>query len=133
MNKKALTIFILTLFLAIMPIKVSNAALPIGFGGFVIITLPCTCSVNLWIYYTPLYTPATYPGPMTGPLVYAPYYKDDVDISTLYAYYAIGVPVTWELGTFVPGVQACWQYVGVACVPMPNIGLISKVGTSLPL
>ncbi|MEK9182001.1 MAG: hypothetical protein AAB781_00220 [Patescibacteria group bacterium] len=93
------------------------------FGGLVIVTLPCTCSANLWIWFTPLYP---LPLPTAGPLVYQPGY------TTLYGDFAIGVPATWHLGSYTPGIQTCWQYVGITCAPMVNYGLMNKVGTGLP-
>jgi len=94
------------------------------FGGFVIFTLPCTCSANLWIWFAPL---SPLPLPKTGALVYQPGY------TTLYGNFAIGIPATWHLGSYVPAApQVCWQYIGTACVLMPNYGLMNKVGTGLP-
>lgn len=95
------------------------------FGGLVIFSEPCTCSDNLWIWFTPLY-----PGPLppAGPLVYQP------DFTTLYGNFAIGIPATWHLGSYTPivGNGACWIDIGGACVPRSNLGLMNKVGTSLP-
>jgi len=102
----------------------AGTAVPgLPFGGFVIFTLPCTCSANLWIWFAPL---SPLPLPKTGPLVYQPGY------TTLYGNFAIGVPATWHLGSYIPGVQTCWVYVGKACVVLPNYGLMNKVGTGLP-
>ena len=109
---------VLSLFIAS---PVSAIGLP--FGGFVVLTLPCTCSANLWFYFTPL-SPSP-PLPPTGALVYSPYY------TRLYSYFAIGVPGSWELGDYVPGVQTCWEYVGEACISIPSYGLMGKVGTGL--
>lgn len=96
------------------------------FGGWVTLTLPCTCSANLWIWFSPL-SPSP-PLPPTGPLVFQPGY------TTLYGDYAIGIPATWETGSYVPiaGNGACWIDIGPACVPVPNLGLMNKVGTGLP-
>ncbi len=93
------------------------------FGGLANFFIPCTCSANLWVYFTPLYLSSV---PITGPLVYTPY-------ATLpYPNFLSGVPGVWHLGGFVPGVQACWFYVGITCVPIPNYGMMTLVGTSLP-
>ena len=76
------------------------------------------------IWFTPLYLGG--PVAITGPLVYSPY-------STIpYPYYMIGVPAVWHLGSYIPGVQACWMFVAVGCVPFPTLGLMTKVGTSRP-
>ena len=101
------------------PIQAAFDGLP--FGGLASFPLPCTCSATLAIWFAPLYLGG--PIAITGPLVYSPY-------STIpYAYYMIGVPGVWHLGSYLPGVQACWMYAGVACVPFPTIGLMTKVGT----
>lgn len=99
-------------------------AVGLPFGGRVVFALPCTCSANLWVYFAPL-SPSP-PLPPTGALVYSPY------LTRLYSYFAIGTPASWELGDYVPGVQACFQYVGTSCVPIPAYGLMGKVGTGLP-
>lgn len=95
------------------------------FGGLVLFTLPCSCSANLWIWFAPLHLP---PKTIVGPLIYQPVYTG------LYGDFAIGIPGTWHLGSYIPvvGNGVCWQYVGTACVVMPNLGLINKVGTGLP-
>jgi hypothetical protein len=97
-----------------------NTDLP--FAGIVSYTLPCTCSGNLWIWFTPLYLGG--PVVATGPMVYSPY------STILYAYYHIGVPALWHLGSYTPGVQACFQTTPAGCVPLPAIGLMTKVGTN---
>jgi hypothetical protein len=103
----------------------SHALIPpmVQFGGLANFTIPCTCSANLWVYFTPLYLSAV---PMTGPLVYTPY-------ATLpFEYFLSGLPGVWHLGSFIPGVQTCWFYIGIACIPIPSLGMMSMVGTSLP-
>lgn len=57
-------------------------------------------------------------------MVYSPY------STILYAYYNIGVPGTYALGSYTPGVQACWMYVVTGCIPLPAIGLMFQVGTN---
>ena len=101
------------------------------FGGLVSYTIPCTCPSsigNLWIWFTPLYLGA--PVPATGSLVYVPY------SSRLFAWFNIGIPATWHLGSYHPGVQACWMIIpppGVGCFPLPSAGVITQVGTSKPI
>ncbi|KND48548.1 MAG: hypothetical protein AB200_02360 [Parcubacteria bacterium C7867-005] len=98
-------------------------ALGLPFGGRVAVTVPCTCSLpgTLHISFAPLYLSAV---PIVGSVVYSP-------TTILYQYFAIGVPTTWELGEYLPGVQECFIYVGVACVPLPSVGVMTRVGTSL--
>ncbi len=101
------------------------------FGGLVSYTVSCTCPAsagNLWIWMTPLYLGA--PVPYTGALVYVPY------SSKLYAWFNIGVPTAWHLGSYIPGVQACWMLVpppGTGCFPLPSAGVITQVGTSMSI
>lgn len=123
-------IFLLCMGFALTPLTAyaqlgTGVGTSISFGGWVAYTIPCTCSFSLWVFFTPLYLRGL-PAPIVGPLVYTP------GISTLYPYYLIGVPTTWELGDYVPGVQACLIGVPPACVILPSIGLMSRVGTSAP-
>ena len=114
-------LILLMILLWVIPVNLfaigAGTAVPgLPFGGFVIFTL--------WIWFAPL---SPLPLPKTGALVYQPGY------TTLYGDFAIGIPATWHLGSYVPAApQVCWQYVGTACVLMPNYGLMNKVGTGLP-
>ena len=119
------SIFFITcvgLFLPALSVKAQVPIVERPFGGVVSFSLPCTCSGNLWVWFTPL----SLGGPVvvTGPLVYSPFY------TTLYANFRIGVPTTWHLGSYLPGVQACWMYAVVGCFPFPATGLMTKVGTN---
>lgn len=106
--------------------QVSAQGLP--FGGLVTTAIPCTCpgSIgNIWISYAPLYLGS--PIPSTGSLVYVPY------ITRVFAWFRIGIPLIWHLGSYIPGVQACWMIVpppAAGCVPLPAAGVISQMGTS---
>ena len=130
--KKKIVLLLLAVFIWVIPVN-SFAFTPgpgafvpgLPFGGLVIFTLPCTCSANLWIWFAPL---APLPLPPTGPLIYQPGY------TTLYGDFAIGIPTTWHLGSYTPivGNGVCWIETAVACVPLPNLGLMNKVGTGLP-
>ena len=120
-----LVISVTTFFL---PLSVFAGPLPgtLPFGGLVSYSIPCTCSLgSLWIWFTPLWLGA--PVPVTGSLVYVPF------SSILYAWWMIGIPSTWHLGSYIPGVQACYMLVPTvppSCVPWPAAGVITQVGTS---
>lgn len=126
MKKKQLTaaIILLSLVYSFWPNHSARAQIELPFGGIANFPIPCTCSATVAVWFTPLYLG----GPIvaTGPLVYSPY------ATIPYAYYMIGVPGIWHLGSYIPGIQACWQYVGLACVPFPTLGLMTKVGTNRP-
>ncbi len=98
------------------------------FGGLVSYTIPCTCpgSIgNLWIWFTPLYNGSFFP--IGGPLVYIPM------TTTLYSWYEIGVAGSWHLGSYMPGVQACWMLMpppAPGCFAFPSLGVMTQVGTS---
>ena len=114
------------------PAALFAAPLPgtLPFGGLVSYSVPCTCpgSIgNIWIFLAPLYLGG--PVPVTGSVVYVPY------ASQLYSWFNIGVPTTWHLGSYIPGVQACWMVVpppATGCFPLLSAGVITQVGTSIP-
>jgi hypothetical protein len=120
----ASTILLFSLVLLFIPTQSVRAQIPLNFGGFQTFSLPCTCSIpgTFWVWYFPLYYNSNIP--ISGPMVYTPIF------STLYSNYEIVVPFTWELGNYVPDVGTCWIYIGVACVPLPSLGLMNQVGTS---
>jgi hypothetical protein len=92
----------------------------LGFGGRIIEWVPCTCSGNIAILYIP-----TVPTNLVVPiLTYNPY------SSFLFSYYDLFVPGVANVGSYAPGVQACWMYDVVGCFPIPTQGLIFEVGTN---
>lgn len=117
---------LISLFFLFAPISKAKAQL-IPFGGRVSYTVACTCpgSIgNLWIYFTPFWLSSV---PIAGSLVYVPY------VSKLYSWYEIGVAGTYHLGSYVPGVQACWMLLPTtppSCAPLLSAGVITQVGTS---
>lgn len=131
MLRNALVLSVVAVFL-LYPPEIHAGSLPstLPFGGLVSYTLPCTCpssAGNLWIWFTPLYFGA--PAPAAGPLVYVP------GASQLFAWYMIGTPGAWHLGSYTPGVQACLMIIpppGTGCFPWPSLGTITQVGTSKP-
>jgi len=123
--KTLVTIFFV-LVTVTMPLRADALVPPLlPFGGWPDITpIPCTCSIGLWSWFGPLYLVGSVP--LTGPLVYLPY-------TTLpMANFLITIPATPHVGAYIPGVQACWEYIGFACIPLPSIGLMAYVGTGLP-
>ena len=123
-NKYFLPFFIsLSMILVLLVPSRTNAQVA-PFGGFVNFSIPCTCTASLlWVWHTPLFLG----GPIvaTGPLVYSPF------TTIPYPHYLFGIPGTWDLGSYIPGVQACWMYAGFFCFPLPSIGLMTLAGTSL--
>lgn len=108
------------------PFHQAQALVPpmLPFGGWPVFILPCTCSFTIWAWFAPLYLGG--PVTATGPLVYVPY-------STIpFANFLPSIPAVPHDGAYIPGVQACWMYVGIACVPLPSIGVMGFVGTGLP-
>ncbi len=95
----------------------------LDFGGFALFTVPCTCSATEWHWFAPLFLAAV---PVTGPMVYVPY------ATVPFANYTPYLPGIEYKGAYMPGVQACWQYAGVTCVPMPAVGAMAFTGTGLP-
>ena len=116
---KNLSLLLILFVVLLFPSLARSQELP--FGGLVTSFFPCTCSFTLMVWFTPLYLGGDIA--LSGPLVYSPY-------STIpYSNFLIGVPGTWELGSYIPGVQACWMYYGTTCAPFPTIGIMTKVGT----
>lgn len=119
MKKFSLIFLIVSSFVFFVPQAEAQLAQP--FGGLVTFTVPCACTGTLNVWFTPLYIAGT---PITGQITYSPF------TTILYAYFNIGVPGTWHLGSYIPGVQACWVPVGLGCAPVPSLGLMTQVGTS---
>lgn len=122
-NMKAALLSVLLSLALFFPIFHAKAAIP-PFGGLSTFSVPCTCSGNIAVWFTPLFLGG--PAVVTGFITYSPY------ATFQYSNYMAGVPSVWHLGSYLPGVQACYVYVGVACVPFPTLGLMSQVGTGLP-
>ncbi len=108
------------------PVQKADALVPpmLPFGGWPVFIFPCICSASIWAWFAPLYLG----GPViaTGPLVYVPY------ATVPFANFLPSIPSVPHDGAYIPGVQACWIYVGIACVPLPSLGVMGFVGTGLP-
>ena len=113
---------VLILLLVVPNVTLAQTGL-LPFAGIVSDTEVCTCSPGiLWIWFTPLYLGGDVV--VTGPEDYSVY------STTLYGYYMIGKTGLWHLGDYNPFPLACWIIAGPACLPLPAIGLMSKVGTN---
>jgi hypothetical protein len=108
---------------SVIPFPVHGQGLP-GFSGYPAMSpIPCTCSGTVWSFFAPLYLTAV---PIAGAMVYSP-------ASTIpYPYGFQTIPAASHVGAYIPGVQACWIYVGFSCVMLPSVGLMLYVGTGIP-
>ena len=125
MKKKQVSALIRSLVLVgvFLPVSSVRAQFELPFGGIVSFPINCTCAPgNIWVWFTPLYLGG--PAVIAGPMVYSVY------ATRLYANFRIGVPSTYHLGSYIPGVQTCWMYAVVACFPLYSVGLMTKVGTN---
>jgi hypothetical protein len=121
-------VFVISLISVLMwPISSANAQFqPPAYAGIASFTIPCTCSGNLWIWFAPLYLGG--PLALTGPMIYSTY------STILFAYYMIGIPGIWHLGSYIPAVPACWIWVPAVptpfCAPLPAAGVMFLTGTN---
>ncbi len=124
MKKILATILIVSSILFSTP-AVALAQVELPFGGYVTVPIFCTCSFNWWILYAPFY-----PAPTVASLVYTQY------ASIPYAYQTslipAPLPTSWQLGKYIPGPQTCFIGVLPLCVPIPSLGVITRVGASFP-
>ncbi len=107
-----------------------NKMSSIPFGGLSVVVIPCTCSSGIWVQFTPFFL-----GGMSLPVGALTYRPPPTGKSTPYAYYTAGLPKTWHLGEFkpnLPGALTCWIAIGVTCIPLPDLGVINKVGSGIP-
>lgn len=96
----------------------AEASIGVPFGGRLMYTFPCTCSGAWSVGLIP-----------TGP-TYAPILSVYAG-SQAYAYYSAPFALHF-LGTYIPGVQACWMYAVLACFPFPSYGIMTPfLGTAL--
>jgi hypothetical protein len=95
----------------------SSHAIGLPFGGLETYQFPCTCSpAYMWGFFSPLFL--SNPAPLTGALA--------TPLSVGFATYVPHVG-SYALGFYTPGVQACWIYVVVGCIPLPTIGAITPL------
>jgi hypothetical protein len=113
------------LFLLLTPIYAGAVSTGVPFGGYVTSYIPCTCSTGAAVIYGPFFTGA--PTPATGSLWLNP-------ASLLYMFFVPGLPTSWDLGSYTPGVGGCWIIAPNPtdpCVPVPTLGSIQYMGTSI--
>ena len=109
------------LLIALGILHVAQADIGVNFGGRIVGVFPCTCApVNVGIILAPP-EPPTYATILSYTLGTELYASNNMPL--------LGISV---LGTYIPAVPACLQYVGVACVPTPTWGHVSPLtGSSL--
>lgn len=97
----------------------------VPFGGYVTGYIPCTCSAGAAVLYTPFFTGSAVPS--TGTLWLNP-------TSLLYSFFVPGLPTSWDLGSYTPGAGGCWIIApnpADPCLPVPTLGSIQYMGTSI--
>jgi len=103
------------------------AKVGLNFGGYVVASMPCICSINWWITYAPFYP---LPAPKVAALVYTQF------ASIPYAYQTslipVPLPTSWQMGKYIPGPQTCLTGLPPICAIVPSLGVISQVGASFP-
>lgn len=105
----------------------STKALETGlpFGGYVTVTIPCSCSVGSWVYYTPFWAGSDVP---TAGALYLP------PGAPIFQFFVPGLPTSYDLGSYAPGVSACLILApdpADPCLPLPALGTIEYMGTSI--
>lgn len=96
-----------------LPSSVHAIGLP--FGGPIIMSIPCTCSLGQFIVLGP---------PSVGAYVYQPATSKTFKFGQLYR------PGAFLLGNYIPG-HTCLMGVTPYCYAPPAFGTITMVGTSL--
>ena len=86
----------------------------LGFGGRILFVRECACSGGWAITVGP---------PKPGVFLFQP------PISQVYLYGQIFRPGAWSLGSYTPG-GVC-SALATECFPIPVLGTINKVGTSI--
>lgn len=113
--KRKLKILLATILaFSIFPIMANAATFGLPFGGKIINTFYCTCSLN---------TLLTIGSPMGGMFMYQP------GTSTLYRNYNVFFSGPWTVG-LASGYSTCMVYSGNSCVSRGGGQLIRKIGTS---
>lgn len=92
-------------------------------GGTITSMTACTCGYTAWLaamYIVVVGKDYTKSGP----------YAFSGTLTEIHSNWMIR-PGAGMLGTYIPGIQACWMQAAFACFPLPNRGLITSIGTGL--
>jgi len=108
-------------------IPTPTSAIGLPFGGYVLFSIPCTCSPSFLVFLSPAFINSNVPS--FGILTWTP------GISIPYKYHiSPPAPTSWVLGDYAPGPTACMWVYGPSCAPppVPTMGTISTYGISMP-
>src|SRR5947208_618090 len=78
---------------------VTEAVIGVPFAGRVATVVPCTCSAGAIVTFATLFAVGSVPA-----VGLSLYYQ--LPISITFSHFIVGIPGTFELGTYTPGVQA---------------------------
>jgi len=105
---------IITLSVLEFPLIAQALSFGVPFGGKIVTSIPCTCSVGSWV---------TISFPRPGSFIYTP------GLSQIYRNYNLFRPGPWAIG-IASGFGTCLTGAPPACVPIGSGPIIRKVGTS---
>ena len=107
----------------------ASALTPVGeeFGGYILLSTPCTCTPGIVrVQYSLVY-------PLLFPWVSRALLLTPATIRFAYQQFLITPPPTaWHLGVFVPVPSLCLIGAPPACAALPADGLIFYTGSSFP-
>ena len=122
MKKIITTLFVFAFFIGFANVATSGPIPPLkGFGSVARAANPCTCSDAEYIYMAPLFLSSK---PTAGTVAFVP-----GGTYQFLDYIGGTVGTTLYLGALLPGMQACWMVAGYTCVPYPNLGPMTYIGT----
>ena len=118
-RKTGTTYIILIVIVALLSVGfVTYAAHIPAFGGFVLATFPCSCTLNFLLVISP---------PKGGLFIYSPFAPP---LLQAFLNFNLPRPGLWALGFYIPG-GICLTGVPPFCVPLGITGTIK--GTILPI
>jgi hypothetical protein len=128
--KKTLFYFSISAFFFFQPIFLFAQTAGLPFGGYVVVSVPCTCMApgTVRVQYLPVVL-----HPVQYPFVFHALLLTPVTIRYAYQQFLVLPPPTaWHLGKFIPGPAPCLVGVPPACAPLLTDGAIFDVGSSFP-